>query len=128
MRFAAGLAALSVICATPALAAPLDQPTPPADSGEPYWIRTPNGDDFARYYPARAARLGVGGRAVAHCRVSATGALVDCTVAEEDPPGFGFGEAALKIMPKFKMRPLVVNGVPSTGGEINIPIRFGASR
>jgi protein TonB len=126
MTIVTSLAAL-VVCVAPepALATTPDQTPPIADGAlTPKWLRTPDADAFARYYPPQAAHLGIGGRAVVHCRVSAAGTLVDCAIVEEDPPGYGFGEAVLKMMPMFKMRPMVVNGVATDGGEINIPIRF----
>ena len=128
MRHAASLAALLMLIGASSTAAQPEQAAPVTGPGgtKPTWVRAPNGEDFARYYPALAAQLGVGGRAVVHCRVSLEGVLVDCAVVEEDPPGYGFGEAALKMMPKFRMRPLVVNGVAASSGEISIPIRFGA--
>jgi len=89
----------------------------------PDWIRTPNGDDYARFYPDRASRMSIGGRVVLHCTVSGAGTL-DCSVSSEDPPDQEFGSAALKMSKLFKMRPMTRDGAPVAGGTINIPIRF----
>jgi protein TonB len=58
-----------------------------------------------------------------HCVVSAQGTL-SCSIASEDPPDQGFGDAAMKMAHIFKMRPQTRDGVPVAGGTINIPIRF----
>ncbi|MGA0603009.1 energy transducer TonB [Caulobacter sp. KR2-114] len=80
--------------------------------------------DIMRYYPERAQRLGVEGKAVISCTVNAEGRLADCAVVSEDPPGFGFGDAAVKMSSIFKMRPKAQNGIPVGGGKVTIPIRF----
>ena len=88
------------------------------------WLRRPNGDDLATYYPERAQRLGVSGRATLHCTVTAQGTLVDCSVASEDPADQGFGTAALKMTRLFKMRPQTRDGQAVDGASINIPLVF----
>ena len=75
-----------------------------------------------QYWPAKSR--GVSGRAVISCLVTARGSLDDCAVASEDPPGRGFGGAALLMAPTFMMRPLTKDGVPVGGARITIPIRF----
>lgn len=79
---------------------------------------------MARYYPSRAARRDIEGRAVIGCHVTADGRLTRCSVDAESPSGEGFGEAALKMSRHFKMRPMTRDGVPVSGGVIRIPIRF----
>lgn len=47
-------------------------------------------------YPERALARGVtSGDVVVDCRVTLTGALTDCAILSEEPPGMGFGSAAL---------------------------------
>jgi periplasmic protein TonB len=58
-----------------------------------------------------------------HCTVAINGTL-DCSVANEEPSDQDFGSAALKISKLFKMRPQAKDGVPTAGGEINVPIKF----
>jgi len=67
--------------------------------------------------------MSISGHAVLHCNVSAQG-TVSCSIASEDPPDEGFGQAALKMQHFFKMKPMSRDGVPVAGGTINIPIRF----
>ena len=104
----------------------IDGPELPVEGviSNPDWIQTPNGDDFANFYPKLASALGIGGRAVAHCSVSALGLLENCSIVSETPLGMGFGAATLAMMSRFHMRPRTVDGAPVSGGTINIPIRF----
>jgi len=110
--------------AAPAGAAPAAPPRPSVIT-QPDWLAKPTGADMSRFYPPAAAASRIEGRAVLHCRVAATGELTDCAVTGEDPPGAGFAQAALDLAPLFRMRPMTRDGVPVSGGRINIPIRFG---
>ena len=76
------------------------------------------------YYPDRAQRMEVEGKATIACTVSARGTLESCSVSDETPADMGFGDAALKISKFFKMRPQQKDGQPVDGGSIRIPIRF----
>jgi protein TonB len=100
-------------------------PAPPTPSviTDPQWLERPNARDFARYYPERALEREVTGRASLDCIVAADG-RISCTVTSEDPPGYGFGEAALRISRHFRMSPQTRDGVPTSGGRVRVPIRF----
>jgi TonB family protein len=93
---------------------------------QPDWIQTPNGNDFATYYPPVAQLLNLSGRIVMRCEVSAVGALENCVMTQETPAGMGFGDAALKISQFFRMKPMSIDGAPVAGAKINIPIYFAA--
>jgi TonB family protein len=105
-------------------AAVASPPPKPSVITAPDWLRKPTGADMARFYPKAAAAARVEGRATIHCKVAVTGDLTDCVASNEDPLGQAFGEAALNLAPLFKMRPQTKDGVPVSGGQINIPIRF----
>jgi protein TonB len=90
----------------------------------PDWRRKATGADLMKVYPSRALRRGVSGAAIVGCSVSAEGEMTDCRVIEEAPVGEGFGDAALKLMPRFLMRPATRGGIPVEGGWVRIPIRF----
>jgi len=107
-----------------AAAAPPAPTAKPSVMTQPDWVRKPNAEEFARYYPEQAQRKHEGGRATFECKVAVDGSLVDCKVLEESPQGDGFGEAALKVAALFKMRPLTKDGVPVPGGTVRVPIRF----
>ena len=91
---------------------------------QPDWVAKPTGDDVAALYPKAAADNGVEGRATIRCKVTAEGLLADCAIAVQDPPDAGFGEAALGMAAKFRMRPMTRDGQPVSGGTVQIPIRF----
>lgn len=90
----------------------------------PDWLETPNVDDMAEHFPKAAIALGITGRATLSCVLDSYGALERCEVINEGPPGLGFGEAALAIKGKFRMKPKAVDGRQVEGGTVRIPIRF----
>jgi protein TonB len=106
-----------------------EPPPPPAPPPPPHtpvvdnpdWLHKPNGDDYADYYPARAMELDKTGRVTLHCTVTAKGTLADCS-ADEDPPGYGFGDASLRISKLFKMKPLTADGKAVEGGKFSTVI------
>ncbi len=98
--------------------------TPPKQTGKPRWVSIPSQEEFSRVFPVEAARHNIGGKAVIHCKVNATGILSDCSVRKEEPEGFGFAEAALALTPNFLLAPKLSDGKPLFDGEIVIPIIF----
>ena len=90
----------------------------------PDWESKPTGEDLASVYPAEALRAGLGGRATIACVTTAAGLLDDCRVLAEDPPDAGFGDAALELATRFKMKPMTRDGHPIDGGKVRIPIVF----
>ena len=106
--------------------APPPPPTAPRPSvvTNPDWIRRPSADQFAQYYPERAQRLEMAGRATIVCTVTAAGTLQGCSVTSEDPADYGFGDAAIKMSRFFKMKPATRDGVPVEGLKVTIPLRF----
>ena len=102
----------------------LPQPKAEPTIQNPDWLDKPNGDDLADVYPEKAQIEGLGGSARMECGVTVSGILVNCHVLEESPPGYGFGEAVLKLAPKFKMTPRMRDGVAVASGTVVIPVRF----
>jgi len=105
-------------------APPPPEPPRPSVITQPDWLRKPTGEDVARYYPDRAQRMNVEGRATINCTVTAQGTLSACTISDEEPNDQGFGEAAMKMSRLFKMRPQTKDGSPVSGGVVRIPIVF----
>ena len=88
----------------------------------PDWVRTPTAEEVQRAYPGRGG--GVAGLTRMRCVVLGDGTLSDCVVFEENPPDKGFGEAALQLEKRFRMKANAGDGQPVAGGVIDIPIRF----
>ena len=91
---------------------------------KPDWVAKPTGDDLARYFPDRAQKEEVPGKATITCVVTAQGLLEHCKVLKEAPKGYGFGEAALGMASVFRMSPKRVDGQVVEGGRVTIPLVF----
>lgn len=125
MRGSSAIVVLSVLMLSSAPAAAEPEPAPAAPVATiqaPHWLRRPHGEDMARTYPRKAR--GANGGATLRCLIDARGQLTGCAVLREDPPDLGFGEAALKLAPLFKMKPVTDDGRPVEGGVVMIPIRW----
>jgi len=91
----------------------------------PDWARRPSGEDIAQYYPEKAQRLELEGRATVLCKVGVDGRLRDCEVVEESPPDAGFGEATKRLAEEtFRMTPMTRDGVPVDGASVRIPLVY----
>lgn len=88
----------------------------------PDWSARPSASDLERFYPDRAQRLGLDGRATVTCQVKQNGTLVDCSVESEDPPDMGFGDATIRASRLFKMRPQIEYGQPVDGGTFRFSL------
>ncbi len=97
-------------------------PTPAMLTGM-VWLQRPSSQDFNRYYPTRAMEREQEGRVVLDCIVSADGRIA-CTVVSEDPTGWGFGEAAIRISRNFRAAAQTSDGRATTGGRTRVPITF----
>ncbi len=105
---------------------PVQAPPPPSGPQyvtNPAWIRRPSGAERDRYMPQRAMDQGQNGRAVIDCAINGSGLLVNCTV-QEDPQGWGFGQAALALGRLYQAGPTTPDGQPTAGARVKIPFRF----
>lgn len=89
----------------------------------PRWIERPAANDFARYYPPAALNAGVDARVVLDCIVGSDG-RVNCVVTSENPTGWGFGEASLRLSGSFRMAPQLEDGTATDGGRVRVPISW----
>ena len=97
-------------------------PTPAVLTGM-VWLQRPSSQDFNRFYPTRALEREQEGRVMLDCLVDG-GGRISCTVISEDPSGWGFGEAALRISRNFRAAAQTSDGRPTTGGRTRVPISF----
>jgi len=82
----------------------------------PEFERVPNGDDYQEYFPDRGLRNNINGKVRFQCLVTAKGQLVNCKITSETPADMGFGDATLKIVKQFRVKPKLINGKPVDGG------------
>ncbi len=90
---------------------------------EPDWVRQPTEDEIFWAYPPAAVRAGIAGKAAIKCVVDEAGDPQLCVVVAEEPPGQGFGAAAVSLRRHMKLRPKTVDGKYAPG-EVTIPINF----
>lgn len=84
----------------------------------PTIVEAPAVAEVAAAYPAKARAKGVGGAVVVSCTAGREGALLRCLRLKEDPTGYGFGLAALKLV-----RGMKVTGAAGDA-EVVVPVRF----
>lgn len=101
--------------------------TPPTPVTTPVWLEKPQSRDLVEAYPPEALKQGLEGMATVQCKVRKTGILAECGVVSETPMGQGFGEAALQLTPRFKMKPYDRGARAAADHIVRIPIRFAAS-
>jgi protein TonB len=92
----------------------------------PVFNEAPTDYDFDRAYPVSARRQGVTGGATVECVVLVSGYLGQCLVLEEDPPGLGFGAAAMRVAARFRVPAELPDGTLTTGRTIRRGIVFRA--
>ena len=83
------------------------------------WAALPTSQEMESVYPLTAAIESVVGVAYYSCRLVEGYSLEDCHVTDEQPSGYGFGEAGFRLLPKIQLSP----GLP-IGSEVRVPVRF----
>lgn len=106
------------------LAAAVEAGAAPAVIANPSWRSRPTGQDVQRVFPQRAKAERVNGAALVECKVQDDGTLTACVVLAEKPVTHRFGEAALRLMPKFQLEPKTADGSTVGGGTVKIPLSF----
>lgn len=120
----------AVIAALLLAAAPASaEPTPKPGAHKPVvvgpkWETVPDGDQFADHYPVAALGARMEGQATVHCKVHVDGDLFDCQPQDEQPAGWGFGQATVELAPHFKMQPKIVDGVPVEGADVKFTVKW----
>jgi|GEM_PF-280791 len=106
-----------------ALAAAAITGAKPSEVKPPAWLRRPTPQEMYTFYPAQALAAKIGGKALINCRVNVQGAAEDCQVVTENPPGQGFGAAAVQTAKLFEFTPATSAGIPFPG-RVSIPLAF----
>jgi hypothetical protein len=89
----------------------------------PAWAAIPSAADFQASFPK--TENGVNAvRVVLLCTADGEGALFGCAVDLEEPAGQGYGQAALALGPKFRVRAWSLDGQPTFGARVRVPIRY----
>jgi TonB family protein len=92
---------------------------------KPNWTRRFDPDAVVAAFPDKAADAGLtGGRAALDCAVAKDGALADCRIDSEEPPGMGFGPAAISLAKYMAVDPWTDDGLPADGARLKFAIRF----
>lgn len=109
-----------------------DNPTATAATSaqimHPDWIVLPDAGKTASHYPAAALKAGVTtGVGRVDCGIGEDGGLNSCKVVAEDPPGLGFGDAALAVAPDMHANLWSRDGLRTPGAHVVVPLRFNAS-
>lgn len=90
----------------------------------PHWAKLPSFADQIKVYPPRAKSLGLSGTAIMRCQVTAKGALEACAIVSETPADAGFGDALLKLAPKFRTATEPSDGQTGPVRAVTIPMKF----
>ena len=93
----------------------------------PIRIVRPTREEIMIEYPPDALARGVSGRATVECEVVASGLLDHCLVLQEDPAGYGFGEAAIRLAFEHQVRPDAEGRYP-VGRRVDLPVEFTPPR
>lgn len=92
--------------------------------GKPMWASLPSAEATASAFGALSKSVEGTVRVMLTCTVQPGGTVGGCTVASENPAGKGVGEAALALAPHFRLTTWTMEGLPTIGATINIPLRY----
>jgi protein TonB len=80
-------------------------------------------EEIMRGYPPDALARGISGRATVECEITGGGVLDHCRVLDEDPAGYGFGDAAVQLVFDYHVRP-DAEGRYAVGRRVSVPVDF----
>jgi hypothetical protein len=135
MRFMVLIAALGLTAAAEPPGAPISPrpPDTPPEQGANVlrplkgvrFLHLPSSKDLLEAWPVRESWAPTPeGRVELGCTVGHAGWLRDCVVVREVPLGYGLGEAALKLEPKFRVAARNDRGLPTAGRYLQVPVIF----
>lgn len=88
------------------------------------WIATPTYAEVAAVFPEKAKAKKVGGKATIQCSFMDAGRVGHCRVLNDEPFGYGFGNAALDLAEHFQAPDTFANGKPTKDNLLTIPVVF----
>lgn len=99
----------------------------PGSGGGAVFVRGASNREILALVPPEARRQRVAGRSEVSCVVRADTRLEDCRVVREQPAGFGFGEAAVRVAEGyFRFRPPTDGaGQPVEDFRVIVSVPFG---
>lgn len=109
-----------IICGLSAYSARAQDPSVKTGWRPQFTASVPS-DRMKAAYPKGASMTG---RAALDCVAAAGGKLVDCKVALEDPPGQGFGAAALSVVRYERIKPTDETGASVVGRPVRTYLQF----
>lgn len=89
----------------------------------PEWSELPRGFDALSAAPPIGYLFGLSGWAMLACKVGPLGLLEDCSVAAEGPKGLGYGQAALRLVPRYRLS-LKMMDQGAAGERLNLQVPF----
>lgn len=89
----------------------------------PHWTAVPTAQEIQAVVP-KAEGGPNNARVTLVCGVEPGGVLGGCVVDREEPAGQGFGAAILSLAPKFRADLMSVEGAPTVGAKVRVPVRF----
>jgi hypothetical protein len=90
-------------------------------------VSKPTNAQVQAAYPPRALDNQIQGGAVIECVVMTTGKLAECHVYDEQPTGYGFGQAALDLAGDFVLKPRLIDGEAVGGAPVRIGVAFSSN-
>lgn len=90
--------------------------------GHAEWVTKPSEADFRHEWPFSGRN--VDAQVVLSCRVRRGNQPYGCSVLYEKPAGLGFGQAAIRLTYRSRIRPMQVNGRDWYDLPVGIPFRF----
>jgi hypothetical protein len=88
------------------------------------WREAPSSADYRRFYPRRAADRGVEGDATIMCVVLEAEGRLLCAPESENPEGWGFGDAAVRIARAHHRIAYFIDGQPTAGRRVSFLVEF----
>lgn len=90
-------------------------------------LRGASNGEILAFVPEEARRRRQAGRSAVNCVIRSDTRLTDCRVVDEQPGGFGFGAAAIRIAEAhFRFRPpTTASGQAVDGYRVTVTVNFG---